>query len=164
MLRSRWHFPLGTQLAIRICAHPVGPEDCPVCEEVTGHGGELRTHRGTVFLLRGDNPLPGCHSTRPGGLGRVADRLELTVRSADRTVQACAFARTDGSDNLRGPALTTIREILVNNAALRRFIKSGRQEIQLHPCLSTIAGRNGSSQFFLLTFNPVRTPLFSRVR
>jgi hypothetical protein len=36
VLKSPWRFPLGTQLAIRICAHALKPEDCPVCEDVTG--------------------------------------------------------------------------------------------------------------------------------
>jgi hypothetical protein len=77
VLRSRWHFPLGTQLALRICAHPLGPDDCPVCEDVTGivvscERMEDRYHcfEATILLL--DVTLLAQE-----GLGRVADRLEL---------------------------------------------------------------------------------------
>ena len=78
VLRSRWCFPLGTQLAIRVCAHAVGPEDYPVCEDVTGM---------VVSCERIDERYPSFEATilfldvtEPAqeGLCRVADRLELT--------------------------------------------------------------------------------------
>ncbi|MBV9105266.1 MAG: hypothetical protein JO313_04500 [Verrucomicrobia bacterium] len=77
VLRSRWHFPLGTQLAIRICAHPVTPEDCPVCEDLTGMvvSCERMEDRYSCFeatILFLDVTLPAQQ-----GLGRVADRLDL---------------------------------------------------------------------------------------
>jgi hypothetical protein len=77
VLRSRWHFPLGTQLALRICAHPVTPEDCPVCEDLTGMvvSCERIDERNPCFkatILFLDVTLPAQR-----GLGRVADRLEL---------------------------------------------------------------------------------------
>jgi hypothetical protein len=78
VLRSRWRFPLGTQLAIRICAHPIGPEDYPVCEEVTGMvvsceriGEGYSSFEATILFLDVTEPAQE-------GLGRVADRLELT--------------------------------------------------------------------------------------
>jgi hypothetical protein len=78
VLRSRWRFPLGTQLAIRICAHPIGPEDYPVCEEVTGMvvsceriGEGSSSFEATILFLDVTEPVQE-------GLGRVADRLELT--------------------------------------------------------------------------------------
>jgi hypothetical protein len=75
VLRSPWRFPLGTQLAMRICAHPVRPDECPVCEDVTGmvvscERVEERCFEATILFL--DVTLP----TRQG-LGRVADRLEI---------------------------------------------------------------------------------------
>ena len=78
VLRSRWRFPLGTQLAIRICAHPIGPEDYPVCEEVTGMvvSCERIEERSSSF----EATILFLDVTEPAqeGLGRVADRLELT--------------------------------------------------------------------------------------
>ena len=78
VLRSRWHFPLGTQLAMRICAHPVNPDDCPVCEDLTGMVVSCERieeqhpcFEATILFL--DLPLPVQK-----GLVRVADRLELT--------------------------------------------------------------------------------------
>jgi hypothetical protein len=78
VLRSRWRFALGTQLAMRICAHPVGPDDCPVCEDVTGivvscERVEERypCFKATILLLDVTPPAQQ-------GLGRVADRLEIT--------------------------------------------------------------------------------------
>jgi hypothetical protein len=78
VLRSRWQFPLGTQLAMRICAHPVNPGDCPVCEDVNGivvscerMEDRYCCFEATILLL--DVPLPAQQR-----LGRVADRLELT--------------------------------------------------------------------------------------
>ena len=41
-------------------------------------------------------------------------------------LRASRFARADGRDNLCSSALTTIREILMNDAALRRLIKYRR--------------------------------------
>jgi len=39
------------------------------------------------------------------------------------------LGRADRRENLCSPALPAIREIPVNNAALRRFIQAGRQHI-----------------------------------
>ncbi len=78
ILRSRWRFPLGTQLAMRICAQPTGPEDCAVCQDLTGMVvscerivDEQTCFEATILFL---------DVTRPAQreLGRVADRLELT--------------------------------------------------------------------------------------
>ncbi len=78
VLRSRWRFPLGTQLALRICAHPIAPEDCPVCEDVTGMvvSCERIEERSSSF----ETTILFFDLTEPTqeGLGRVADRLELT--------------------------------------------------------------------------------------
>ena len=78
VLRSRWRFPLGTQLAIRICAHALGPEDCPVCEDVTGMvvscervDDRDRSFQSTILLL--DVSEPAQHE-----LCRVASQLDLT--------------------------------------------------------------------------------------
>ena len=77
VLRSRWHFPLGTQLAMRICAHAVSPDDCPVCEDVTGMVVSCERieerypcFKATILFL--DVTVPAQQ-----GLGRVADRLEI---------------------------------------------------------------------------------------
>jgi hypothetical protein len=77
VLRSPWRFPLGTQLAMRICAHPVRSDECPVCEDVTGmivscERVEERypCFKATILFL--DVTLPTQQ-----GLGRVADRLEI---------------------------------------------------------------------------------------
>jgi len=77
VLRSRWRFPLGTQLALRICAHPIHPDDCPVCEDLTGmvvscERIEERYPCFKVTILFLDVTLPAQQ-----GLGRVADRLVL---------------------------------------------------------------------------------------
>ncbi len=77
VLRSRWHFPLGTQLAMRICAHAVSPDDCPVCEDLTGmvvscERLEERHPCFEVTILFLDVTLPAQQ-----GLGRVANRLDL---------------------------------------------------------------------------------------
>jgi hypothetical protein len=67
-------------------------------------------------------------------------------------LRARGFARADGRDNLCSPALTTIREILMNDAALRRLIKYRCQDIQLNLRFGLVAGRNRPGQPFLLTF------------
>jgi hypothetical protein len=36
VFRSRWQFPLETQLAIRLCTHPEKLGESPECEEITG--------------------------------------------------------------------------------------------------------------------------------
>jgi hypothetical protein len=77
VLRSRWHFQLGAQLAMRIRAHAVNPEDCPVCEDLTGmvvscERIEERYPCFEVTILLLDVTVPAQQ-----GLGRVADRLEL---------------------------------------------------------------------------------------
>ena len=77
VLRSRWRFPLGTQLAMRICAHAVPPDDCPVCEDLTGMvvSCERVEERNPCFeatILFLDVTLPVQQ-----GLGRVADRLQI---------------------------------------------------------------------------------------
>jgi len=78
VLRSRWRFPLGTQLAIRICAHAPGPEACPVSEDVTGMvvscervDDRDRSFQSTILLL--DVSEPAQHE-----LCRVASQLDLT--------------------------------------------------------------------------------------
>jgi len=78
ILRSRWRFPLGTQLAMRICARPIGPEDCAICQDLTGmvvsceRVDSLRPcFEATILLLDVTYPVQQ-------ELGRVADRLELT--------------------------------------------------------------------------------------
>ncbi|HSZ79229.1 MAG TPA: hypothetical protein VK775_17610 [Chthoniobacterales bacterium] len=77
VLRSRWHFQLGAQLAIRICAHPTSLDECPVCEDVTGIvvsceriEERFPCFEATILLLDVTPPAQQ-------GLGRVADRLEL---------------------------------------------------------------------------------------
>jgi hypothetical protein len=79
VLRSRWRFPLGTQLAMRICAQPVGPEDCAVCQDLTGMvvSCERVDYRRPCF----EATILFLDVTRPAQqeLGRVADRLELTT-------------------------------------------------------------------------------------
>jgi hypothetical protein len=76
VLRSRWRFPLGTQLAIRICAHALSPGDCPVCEDVTGMvvscervDDRDRCFESIILLL--DISEPAQHE-----LCRVANQLE----------------------------------------------------------------------------------------
>jgi hypothetical protein len=78
VLRSRWRFPLGTQLAIRICAHALSPQGCPVCEDVTGMvvscervGDRACSFESTILLL--DITEPAQHE-----LCRVASQLDLT--------------------------------------------------------------------------------------
>jgi hypothetical protein len=77
VLRSRWRFPLGTQLAIRICAHPLSPQSCPICEDVTGMvvscervDDRDRSFESTILLL--DITEPAQHE-----LSRVANELDL---------------------------------------------------------------------------------------
>jgi hypothetical protein len=77
VLRSRWHFQLGTQLAMRICAHAATPDEGPVCEDVTGMVVSCKRieerypcFEATILFL--DVTLPAQQ-----GLGRVADRLEV---------------------------------------------------------------------------------------
>jgi hypothetical protein len=77
ILKSQWRFALGTQLAIRVCAHPLRPDECPVCEEVIGMvvscervQGRLRGFEVTTLFLDVSEPTQE-------GLCRVADRLEL---------------------------------------------------------------------------------------
>jgi hypothetical protein len=77
VLRSRWRFPLGTQLALRICAHATHPDDGPVCEDLTGMVVSCERleerypcFKATILFL--DITPPAQQ-----GLGRVADRLEL---------------------------------------------------------------------------------------
>jgi hypothetical protein len=76
IFRSRWRFPLGTQLAIRICAHAEGLQECPVCDEVTGMvvscervNDRDRNFESTLLFL--DISEPAQH-----GLCRVADQLD----------------------------------------------------------------------------------------
>jgi hypothetical protein len=77
VLRSRWHFPLGTQLAMRFCAEASGPDACPVSEDLTGMvvsceriAERYPSFEATILFL--DVTLPAQE-----GLGRVADWLEL---------------------------------------------------------------------------------------
>ncbi len=77
VLRSRWRFPLGTQLALRICAHAVHPDDFPVCEDLTGMVVSCERleerypcFKATILFLDVTPPAQQ-------GLGRVADRLEI---------------------------------------------------------------------------------------
>jgi hypothetical protein len=77
VLRSRWRFPLGTQIAMRICAHALSPDDCPICEDLTGMVVNCERieerypcFKATILFL--DVTLPAQQE-----LGRVADRLEL---------------------------------------------------------------------------------------
>jgi hypothetical protein len=77
VLRSRWQFPLGTQLAMRICAHAISPDDCPVCEDLIGMVVSCERieerhpcFKATILFL--DVTLPAQQR-----LGLVADRLEL---------------------------------------------------------------------------------------
>jgi hypothetical protein len=77
ILRSRWRFPLGTQLALRICARPVGPEDCAICQDLTGIvvscervNGRHSLFEATILLLDITRPVQQ-------ELGRVANRLEV---------------------------------------------------------------------------------------
>ena len=78
IFRSRWRFPLGTQLALRICARPISPEDCAICQDLTGIvvSCERIDSRHPCFeamILLLDITLPVKQE-----LGRVANRLELT--------------------------------------------------------------------------------------
>jgi hypothetical protein len=77
VLKSPWRFPLGTQLAIRVCAHALHAEDCPVCEDVTGMvvscervDDRDRSFESTILLL--DVSEPAQHE-----LCRVANQLVL---------------------------------------------------------------------------------------
>jgi hypothetical protein len=77
IFRSRWRFPLGTQLALRICARPMGPEDCAICQDLTGIvvscervSGHQSRFEATILLLDVTRPVQQ-------ELGRVANRLEL---------------------------------------------------------------------------------------
>jgi len=77
IFRSRWRFPLGTQLALRICARPMGPEDYPICQDLTGIvvscervEGRHSFFEATILLLDVTRPVQR-------ELGRFANRLEL---------------------------------------------------------------------------------------
>jgi hypothetical protein len=76
ILRSRWCFPLGTQLAIRVCAHPLQADECAICEDVTGMVVSCErvpdTHGFEVTILFLDISEPTQEE-----LNRVAGRLEL---------------------------------------------------------------------------------------
>lgn len=77
VLRSRWHFQVGAQLAMRICAHPATPDECPVCEDLTGI--VVSCERISVRYPCFETTILLLDVTAPAqqGLGRVADRLEV---------------------------------------------------------------------------------------
>jgi hypothetical protein len=77
ILTSPWRFALGTQLAIRVCAHPLRQDECPICEDVVGMvvscervHERLRSFEITILFLDISEPTQE-------ELSRVADRLEL---------------------------------------------------------------------------------------
>ena len=77
-------------------------------------------------------------------------------------LRGSGFARPDSSDNLCSPALTTIREVLMDDSALRRLIKYRRQDIQLNLRFGLVAGGNRRGQPFLLTFQSGQDALIQR--
>jgi hypothetical protein len=77
ILTSQWRFTLGTQLAIRVCAHPLHADECPVCEDIIGMvvscervHERLRAFEVTILFLDVSEPAQE-------ELSRVANRLEL---------------------------------------------------------------------------------------
>jgi hypothetical protein len=79
VLRSRWRFPEGMQLAVRICAHPTRAGEVPICEDVTGivvscerMRDQRSSFRVTILFLDITEPTQD-------ELSRVAERLELAI-------------------------------------------------------------------------------------
>jgi hypothetical protein len=77
VLRTRWKFPLGMQLAVRVCAHPVCADEVAICEDVTGIvvSCERATDGKCSFVIT----ILFLDITEPTQeeLSRVAERLEL---------------------------------------------------------------------------------------
>jgi hypothetical protein len=77
VLRSRWKFPVGMQLAVRVCAHPLCAGEVPIREDVIGMVVSCERISDcqcsfTITILFLDITEPAQEE-----LSRVAERLEL---------------------------------------------------------------------------------------